>query len=74
MYQWQICADGNNYRPLCDTCDVLLNIMVLDWAKHPRVQELSREYAAMHGFELPDDSGSANKQGYGNGEISSGLS
>ena len=28
-YQWQICSDGNQYRPLCDKCDILLNKMVL---------------------------------------------
>lgn len=23
--QWQICADGNTYRPICKACDVLMN-------------------------------------------------
>ena len=28
-YQFQICADGNIYRPLCVECDVKLNDLVL---------------------------------------------
>lgn len=30
--QWQICADGNTYRPLCPAHDVELNTMVMRWA------------------------------------------
>lgn len=30
--QWQICADDNLYRPICNKCDVELNEMVLKWA------------------------------------------
>lgn len=44
--QWQICADGNNYRPLCMKCDIDLNRMVLLWAKHPRAYSLIWDYAA----------------------------
>jgi len=29
--QWQICSDGNVYRPLCIECDIELNDMVLRW-------------------------------------------
>jgi hypothetical protein len=28
-FQWQICADGNQYRPLCRECDIALNRIVL---------------------------------------------
>lgn len=31
-FQWQICAYGNTYRPLCEECDIELNEMVLKWA------------------------------------------
>ncbi len=31
-FQWNICADGNVYRPLCAECDVELNEMVMRWA------------------------------------------
>lgn len=44
-FQWQICADGNNYRPLCAACDVALNRMVLEWAGHPNVDSVMEEYA-----------------------------
>ncbi len=27
--QWQICADGNQYRGLCVKCDIALNELVL---------------------------------------------
>jgi hypothetical protein len=30
-FQWQICADGNIWRPLCGECDVALNAMVMRW-------------------------------------------
>lgn len=30
-YQWQICADGNQYRPICKQCDIELNEIVLKW-------------------------------------------
>jgi len=33
VHQWQICSDGNVYRPLCLKCDIMLNKMVLKWAK-----------------------------------------
>jgi hypothetical protein len=28
-FQWQICSDGNRWRPLCEICDVALNAAVL---------------------------------------------
>ena len=34
-HQWQVCADGNRYRPLCLRCDVLLNALVLRWMRDP---------------------------------------
>ena len=27
--QWQVCADGNVYRPICIDCDIALNELVL---------------------------------------------
>ena len=43
--QWQICADGNNYRPLCLGCDVALNRAVLKFMRHPHGSQLADEYA-----------------------------
>jgi len=31
-YQWQICSDGNAYRPVCAEHDVELNELVMRWA------------------------------------------
>jgi hypothetical protein len=45
-FQWQICSDGNNFRPLCTGCDISLNRMVLDWMKHPDAVALGDRYAA----------------------------
>jgi len=33
--QWQICSDGNNYRPICNLCDVELNTEILHFMKDP---------------------------------------
>lgn len=44
--QWQICADNNNYRPVCIACDLALNLLVLKWMGHPKATELARVYAA----------------------------
>lgn len=30
-YQWQICSDGNVYRPICEDCDIALNELVLSF-------------------------------------------
>jgi len=34
-YQWQICSDGNIYRPICEACDVELNVLVLNFMRFP---------------------------------------
>lgn len=31
VHQWQICADDNVFRGLCDECDEALNELVLRW-------------------------------------------
>jgi len=43
-FQWQICADGNNYRPICLDCDIALNRLVLDWMRHPDAKGLADRY------------------------------
>lgn len=42
--QWTICADGNQYRPLCNSCDVELNDVVLEFMRHPDRDRLMAEY------------------------------
>ena len=49
-HQWNICADGGLFRPLCKTCDVKLNAMVLAWVGHPDAVELLRIYAWEQGI------------------------
>jgi hypothetical protein len=44
VFQWQICSDGNKYRPLCAACDIALNRMVLTWMRHPQATQLADEY------------------------------
>lgn len=43
-FQWQICADGNVFRPLCPQCDVDLNEMVLRWVGDPEAEAKLRAY------------------------------
>lgn len=43
-FQWQICSDGNNYRPICGDCDINLNEMVLKFMGHPEVNSLIEKY------------------------------
>lgn len=56
-FQWQICSDGNNYRPLCTACDVALNRMVLEWMGHPDASALGDAYAASKGVASQAGSG-----------------
>lgn len=44
FFQWQICSDGNIYRPLCKNCDIELNEMVLKWAGFPDWKEKINQY------------------------------
>lgn len=45
-YQWQVCADGRQYRPLCPRCDVALNALVLRWMRDPEAAEKIARYRA----------------------------
>lgn len=47
--QWQICSDGNTWRPVCWPCDVELNRLVLEWAGFVDVDERIRQYEATRG-------------------------
>ena len=44
-HQWQICADGNLYRPICVACDLELNRLVLEFMGFPNVDGLVGRYA-----------------------------
>lgn len=43
-YQWQICADENIYRPICEECDIALNEIVLKWAGFPNWEDKIKQY------------------------------
>lgn len=49
QYQWQICSDGNNYRPICLDCDIELNRAVLEFFGHPERERLMVEYEKSKG-------------------------
>jgi len=36
--QWQICADGNQWRPICVMCDIDLNRLVLEFMRDKDVE------------------------------------
>lgn len=44
--QWNICADGNLFRPICNACDIALNDLILTFMRHPERAQLMRVYAA----------------------------
>jgi len=43
-YQWQICADGNQYRGICTSCDVGLNYAVLTFMGDPDIEVKMKAY------------------------------
>jgi hypothetical protein len=44
VHQWQVCADGNNFRPMCLDCDIALNRLVLKWANDPQAEAKMSRY------------------------------
>lgn len=45
-YQWQCCADGNQWRGLCTDCDMALNELVLEFMGDPdRAAKMERYLA-----------------------------
>lgn len=46
QYQWQICSDGNTYRPICLKCDIELNELVLNFMGFPDVENKMKAYRA----------------------------
>lgn len=49
-FQWNACADGNLWRPLCARCDVELNRIVLTWIGDPDADEKITAYARAKGI------------------------
>ena len=46
QFQWQICSDGNQFRPICLPCDVELNEMVLKFMGFKDWKEMIEKYKA----------------------------
>ena len=44
--QWQICADGNQWRPICFMCDIDLNRLVLEFMRDKDVEMKMAIYAS----------------------------
>lgn len=44
MFQWQICSDGNTFRPICLPCDIELNELVLNWMGDPDAKSKIEAY------------------------------
>lgn len=44
--QWQICADGNQYRGLCTDCDIKINRLVLLFMRIPDRDDKMMKYTA----------------------------
>lgn len=43
-FQWQICSDRGNFRPVCLDCDIALNRAVLAFMRHPQAKQLGDDY------------------------------
>ena len=44
QFQWQICSDGNLWRPICGECDIELNELVLKFMNDPDRKRKMKEY------------------------------
>lgn len=42
--QRQICSDWNQYRPICDKCDIALNRLVLKFMGFDNIDYIIQEY------------------------------
>jgi len=42
--QWQICALGRQYVPICRECDIVLNSVVLDFMHWPGMVGIMKKY------------------------------
>lgn len=58
VHQWQCCADGNTWRPLCLVCDIALNKLVLQWVGDPEWQSKLKAYKEREEKRWPEDAGS----------------
>jgi hypothetical protein len=45
IHQFQICADGRKYRPVCVECDIALNVLVCEFLQLPGHRRRLAQYA-----------------------------
>lgn len=45
-HQWQICSLGKGYKGVCETCDIKLNKLVLDFFKVKDRAEIIKNYTS----------------------------
>lgn len=45
IHQWQICSDGNVYRPVCLKCDIGINKLVLRYMGFKDWREKIKKYS-----------------------------
>ena len=43
-FQWNACADGNLWRPMCTRCDVAINLLVLRFMRDPDAAKKAAAY------------------------------
>lgn len=43
-YQWNCCANGNYWVPLCARCDVMMNDLMMRFVNHPHHGKLMKRY------------------------------
>lgn len=43
--QWSVCSDNNLWHPLCTSCDIELNRLVLEFMGFPDIQNIIADYA-----------------------------
>lgn len=44
VHQWQVCADGSQYRGGCNDCDIALNRLALTFMRIPDAKAKMRAY------------------------------
>lgn len=54
-FQWNACADGNVWRPLCPECDVKINVEVMKVLDPVNWRKRIRAYCKDIGFKIPKE-------------------
>jgi|SRR5665213_1040902 len=52
--QWQACADGRQYRAMCEVCDVAVNVMALMFLQPPNWLDNLKQYISERQVDRTD--------------------